>query len=111
MKDLLKETIPGAAADSSARDPPPRYHPGTRLAILERCLYFISHCNGTKQMRWVFGAAGVGKSAIMQSVTESPELVVNYHASVFLSINGRNEGTKTIITLSYQFPNRNHIVG
>jgi hypothetical protein len=54
-------------------------------------------------MRWVVGAAGVGKSAIMQSVTESPKLSLNYHASVFLSINGRNEGTKTIITLSYQF--------
>jgi hypothetical protein len=53
-------------------------------------------------MRWVVGAAGVGKSAIMQSVTESPKLSVNYHASVFLSINGRNEGTKPTITLSYQ---------
>jgi hypothetical protein len=102
MKDLLKETILGAASDSSARDPPPRCHPGTRLAILERCIYFVRHCDGTRKMRWVVGAAGVGKSAIMQSVTESPKLPVKYHASVFLSINGRNEGTKTITTISYQ---------
>jgi hypothetical protein len=103
MEKLLKETIPGAAADSSARDPPPRCHPGTRLAILERCLNFIAHSSGVKKMRWVVGAAGVGKSAVMQNVAESPELEVFSNASVFFSINGRNEGTKAIITLSYQF--------
>jgi hypothetical protein len=103
MEKLLKEMIPGAAADSSARDPPPRCHPGTRLAILERCLYFIAHCEKERQMRWVVGAAGVGKSAIMQSVTESPLLKVASNASVFFSINGRNDGTKAIMTLSYQF--------
>jgi hypothetical protein len=54
-------------------------------------------------MRWVVGAAGVGKSAIMQNVAESPKLPVSSHASVFLSINGRSDGTKTVITLSYQF--------
>ncbi|KAF7783400.1 hypothetical protein Agabi119p4_1424 [Agaricus bisporus var. burnettii] len=102
MDKLLKETIPGAASDSSARDPPPRCHPGTRLAILDRCLYFIAHCSGEKKMRWVVGAAGVGKSAIMQNVTESPKLQVTCHVSVFFSINGRNDGTKAIITLSYQ---------
>jgi hypothetical protein len=103
MEKLLKETIPGAGADSSARDPPPRCHPGTRLAILERCIYFIAHCKGVQKIRWVVGAAGVGKSAVMQSVAESRDLVVASQASVFLSINGRDEGSKTIITLSYQF--------
>jgi hypothetical protein len=103
MKDLLKETIPGAASDSSARYPPPRCHPGTRLAILERCLHFIAHCHGLKKLRWVFGAAGVGKSAVMQNVAESPGLPISSQASVFFSINGRNDGTKAIMTLSYQF--------
>jgi hypothetical protein len=54
-------------------------------------------------MRWVVGAAGVGKSAIMQSVVESPELPVSSHVSIFFSINGRDDGTKAIMTLSYQF--------
>jgi hypothetical protein len=103
MKDLLKETIPGAASDSSARHPPPRCHPGTRLAILERCLHFITHCNAEKKMRWVVGAAGVGKSAVMQNVADSPGLPVSSQASVFFSINGRGDGTKAIMTLSYQF--------
>jgi hypothetical protein len=103
MMKLLEKTIPGAGFDSSARDPPPRCHPGTRLTILEHCLYFIANCNGVKKMRWVVGAAGVGKSALMQNVAESPGLPVSYHASIFFSINGRHDGTKAVITISYQF--------
>ncbi|EKM75178.1 hypothetical protein AGABI1DRAFT_132529 [Agaricus bisporus var. burnettii JB137-S8] len=102
MKELLEKTIPGVEFDSSDRDPPPRCHPGTRLAILKRCLSFILFCDGQKKMRWVVGAAGVGKSAVMQSVAEFPELPVSCHPSVFFSINGRNDGTKAIITISYQ---------
>ncbi|EKM74622.1 hypothetical protein AGABI1DRAFT_65521 [Agaricus bisporus var. burnettii JB137-S8] len=54
-------------------------------------------------MRWVVGAAGVGKSALLQSVVESPKLVASCHASVFFSINGRDDGSKAIVTISYQF--------
>ncbi|EKM77842.1 hypothetical protein AGABI1DRAFT_22087, partial [Agaricus bisporus var. burnettii JB137-S8] len=93
---------PGAEFDSSARDPPPRCHPGTRLATLDRCLHFVRTYNGKRKTRWVVGAAGVGKSAIMQSVIESPELAVSSHASVFFSINGRDDGTKAVVTISYQ---------
>ncbi|XP_006463161.1 hypothetical protein AGABI2DRAFT_179606 [Agaricus bisporus var. bisporus H97] len=102
MEKLLEKTIPGAEFDSSARDPPPRCHPGTRLAILDRCLFFIHNCVGMRKMRWVVGAAGVGKSALLQSVVESPKLVVSCHASVFFSINGREDGKKAVITISYQ---------
>ncbi|XP_006463128.1 hypothetical protein AGABI2DRAFT_224801, partial [Agaricus bisporus var. bisporus H97] len=102
MEKLLEKTILGAEFDSSARDPPPRCHPGTRLQILERCRHFVRTSNGKRKTRWVVGAAGIGKSAIMQNVVESLELAVNCHASVFFSINGRDDGTKAIITISYQ---------
>ncbi|XP_006463146.1 hypothetical protein AGABI2DRAFT_144529 [Agaricus bisporus var. bisporus H97] len=102
MEKLLEKTIPGAEFDSSARDPPPRCHPGTRLKILDRCLYFIHNCGGMRKIRWVVGAAGVGKSALLQSVVESPKLVVSCHASVFFSINGHDDGTKAVVTISYQ---------
>ncbi|EKM75091.1 hypothetical protein AGABI1DRAFT_109631 [Agaricus bisporus var. burnettii JB137-S8] len=102
MEKLLERTILGAAFDSSARDPPPRCHPGTRLSILARCLEFIVNASGERKMRWVFGAAGVGKSAIMQNVAESPLPSVSKRVSIFFSINGRNDGTKTIMTLAYQ---------
>jgi hypothetical protein len=101
MKELLEKTILGAEFDSSARDPPPRCHPGTRLAILERCLRFIVD-NNDKKMRWVFGAAGVGKSAIMQTVAESPLPPVTLRASIFFNVTGRSDGSKSIITLAYQ---------
>ncbi|EKM76826.1 hypothetical protein AGABI1DRAFT_108471 [Agaricus bisporus var. burnettii JB137-S8] len=102
MVELLEKTIPGAAFDSSARDPPPRCHPGTRLAILARCLDFIADASDEKKVRWVVGAAGVGKSAIMQNVAESPLPSVSVRASIFFSINGRSDGTKAIITLAFQ---------
>ncbi|KAF7773209.1 hypothetical protein Agabi119p4_5376 [Agaricus bisporus var. burnettii] len=101
MKELLQATIVGAEFDSSDRDPPPRCHPGTRLAILQRCLDFISRCRNEGKLRWIVGAAGVGKSAVMQIVAEkTPDDVI--FASVFLSVNGRADGTKTIVTIAYQ---------
>jgi hypothetical protein len=102
MKELLQHTIIGAEFDSSDRDPPPRCHPGTRLAILQRCLDFIIQCYDEGKLRWVVGPAGVGKSAVMQIVAEkAPDGII--FASVFLSVNGRQNGSKTIVTIAYQF--------
>jgi hypothetical protein len=102
MEKLLEKTIPGAAFDSSTRDPPPRCLPGTRFTILERCIHFIINCRDEKKIRWVFGAAGVGKSAIMQNVAESPLSSVTLRASIFFFVNGRSDGAKAIVTLAYQ---------
>jgi hypothetical protein len=98
MKDFLQHTIIGAEYDSSARDPPPRCHPGTRLAIMGRCKAFIVECDGNEKMHWVVGPAGAGKSAIMQMVAEETPA----DASVFFSVNGRQDGTKTFTTIAYQ---------
>jgi hypothetical protein len=70
---------------------------------MERCLHFIKTCTDVTKLRWVFGAAGVGKSAIMQSIAEYPPAVEMLSASVFFSVKGRNDGNKTITTLTYQF--------
>jgi hypothetical protein len=72
------------------------------LAVLERCLHFIVNCADMKKMRWVFGAAGAGKLAIMQSVAESPLSSVPLRTSIFFFVNGRSDGTKAIVTLAYQ---------
>ncbi|EKM76106.1 hypothetical protein AGABI1DRAFT_131622 [Agaricus bisporus var. burnettii JB137-S8] len=101
MEKFLQHTIIGAEFDSSDRDPPPRCHPGTRLTIIQRCLDFILKCSDEEKLRWVVGPAGAGKSAIMQIVAEkAPDGVIC--ASVFLSVNGREDGTKTIVTIAYQ---------
>ncbi|KAF9443197.1 hypothetical protein P691DRAFT_809315 [Macrolepiota fuliginosa MF-IS2] len=105
MKDFAERTIPGAAFDDLARDPPPRCHPGTRLAILQRAQDFLANPHRDKNMFWIVGPAGVGKSAIMQSLAEnapSANSRVVLGASLFFSINGRNDGSRTLITLAYQ---------
>jgi hypothetical protein len=101
MEKLLQQTIIGAEFDSSDRDPPPRCHPGTRLMIVQRCLDFIVQNHDKEKLRWVVGPAGVGKSAVMQIVAEkAPDDVI--FASIFLSVNGRGDGTKVIMTIAYQ---------
>ncbi|KAF9443199.1 hypothetical protein P691DRAFT_646398, partial [Macrolepiota fuliginosa MF-IS2] len=105
MIKLAEYTIPGAAFDDSDRDPPPRCHPGTRLAILQRAQDFFVDPHREKKMFWIVGPAGVGKSAIMQSLAEtvsSANSDVVLGASLFFSINGRNDGSKTLTTLAYQ---------
>ncbi|KXN87989.1 hypothetical protein AN958_07849 [Leucoagaricus sp. SymC.cos] len=99
MKDFAKHTIRGAAVDSSARDPPPRCHPGTRLSTIDEKRALCMACPPPKRLAWIVGPAGVGKSAIMQTVAETSP---NLGAALFFSVNGRNDSTKAIATLAYQ---------
>ncbi|KXN83026.1 hypothetical protein AN958_01914 [Leucoagaricus sp. SymC.cos] len=99
MRDFAKHTIRGAAVDSSARDPPPRCHPGTRLSTIEETRALCISSPPPKRLAWIVGPAGVGKSAIMQTVAETSP---NMGAALFFSVNGRNDSTKAITTLVYQ---------
>ncbi|KXN81726.1 hypothetical protein AN958_03790 [Leucoagaricus sp. SymC.cos] len=103
MAKFLDHTIPGAAHDSSARDPPPRCHPGTRLSAIEKVRNFGSASHPGNRLLWVVGPAGVGKSAIMQTVAETS---TNLGASLFFSVNGRDNPKKAIPTLAYQLAAR-----
>jgi hypothetical protein len=105
MASFLKETIRGAEFDSSDPMMPLRCHPGTRLEIIKQCQDFILNRDGRPKLRWVVGAAGVGKSAIMQSVAQDEYNILSdiiVGATIFFSINGRQDGTKTITTIAYQ---------
>jgi hypothetical protein len=53
-------------------------------------------------MRWAFGPAGVGKSTVMQIVAEKAVdgFIV---ASIFFSVNERQNGENTFTTVAYQF--------
>ncbi|KXN80876.1 hypothetical protein AN958_07067 [Leucoagaricus sp. SymC.cos] len=99
MRDFANQTIRGAAVDSSARDPPPRCHPGTRLSTIEETRTLCMASPPPKRLAWIVGPAGVGKSAIMQTVAETSP---NLGAALFFSVNGRNDSTKAIATLAYQ---------
>ncbi|KXN86747.1 hypothetical protein AN958_09742 [Leucoagaricus sp. SymC.cos] len=99
MEKFEERTIRGAAVDSSARDPPPRCHPGTRLSTIEETQQLCSTHSPPKRLLWIVGPAGVGKSAIMQTVAET---LPNMGAAVFFSVNGRNDSTKVMNTLAFQ---------
>ncbi|KAF5360592.1 hypothetical protein D9756_004611 [Leucocoprinus leucothites] len=110
--DLLAgHVIPGVEHDSSERVPPPRCHPGTRVEICER----INHswfCNPERQHKvlWLHGHAGVGKSAIMQTLAEAesdcPVPVLG--ATVFFSRrSGRNDTQRLFTSIAYQLAVKN----
>ncbi|KAF9454280.1 hypothetical protein P691DRAFT_770717 [Macrolepiota fuliginosa MF-IS2] len=112
MNKLEEYTIPGAAFDDSDRDPPPRCHPDTRLAILQRAQNFFTNHQRNKNILWLVGPAGVGKSAIMQSLAENvssstPSNIIL--GSLFFSVNGRDDGSKTFTTFAYQIAVHNSL--
>ncbi|KAJ3567569.1 hypothetical protein NP233_g6285 [Leucocoprinus birnbaumii] len=102
MEKFAVYTIQGAELDSSDRYPPPRCHPCTRKSIIERMQLWLNNPWRTKRMLWLVGPAGVGKSAIMQTVAEN-ECQSNILAALFFSApNGRNDPRKVITSLAYQ---------
>ncbi|KAF9446252.1 hypothetical protein P691DRAFT_804451 [Macrolepiota fuliginosa MF-IS2] len=107
---LASNSMKGAEFDSSERDPPPRCHPGTRYGIIETCQAWRKSTNPTERMLWLNGAAGVGKSAIMQTMVElehksEPNPV---GATLFFSkLNARDKPNRVIPTLAYRLAVKN----
>ncbi|PPQ74595.1 hypothetical protein CVT26_007841 [Gymnopilus dilepis] len=70
---LQRAVAPGAFHNSGERFDPPKCHPNTRVAVMNRIMDWILGQNpDTKSylMMWLNGAAGAGKSAIAQSIAE-----------------------------------------
>jgi hypothetical protein len=100
MALLVSYIIFGAAHDDSARNYPPKCHPGTRVKILQRLTTWFYNTKRLKSLLWISGPAGVGKSAIVQTFAESVEHPV---ASVFVSRpNKRNDPNRFFTTIAYQ---------
>ncbi|KAF9441305.1 hypothetical protein P691DRAFT_779852 [Macrolepiota fuliginosa MF-IS2] len=101
MKLLEDRLLWGAEFDSSTRDPPPRCHPGTRLSIIQKIQRFLDDRGREKRMLWLVGPAGVGKSAIMQTLAETASNIT-LGASLFFAVNQRDDPSKVLPTLAYQ---------
>ncbi|KAF9450453.1 hypothetical protein P691DRAFT_758126 [Macrolepiota fuliginosa MF-IS2] len=71
LRELLRASMPDAFHDSSVRDPPPSCHPDTRdddiATITSWGLGASQHAEG---ILWIYGPAGVGKSAVVQTCAE-----------------------------------------
>ncbi|KAF9447583.1 hypothetical protein P691DRAFT_671192 [Macrolepiota fuliginosa MF-IS2] len=101
---LGQHVMPGAEFDSAERDPPPHCHPGTRTSVLGRMEGWTTDPKREKNLFWLRGPAGVGKSAVIQSLVERCALGKRLGASLFFSrTSGRTNPNQVLSTLAYQF--------
>lgn len=79
-------------------------HPGTRERVLSQIKDWIDTPNTTKHILWLHGPAGVGKSTIAQTITNSyPTGKVPATFFFLHSDPNRNEGNRLFTTLAWQF--------
>ncbi|KDR74793.1 hypothetical protein GALMADRAFT_29383, partial [Galerina marginata CBS 339.88] len=107
--------------DSDDVHDPPKCHPNTRVAVLNKIMDWIHGADPETRnalIMWIYGPAGSGKSAIARSIAElcakEGILVATYFFSRFDST--RNHGRSLIATIAYQaslcFPDiRDRIIG
>ncbi|PPQ95015.1 hypothetical protein CVT25_000478 [Psilocybe cyanescens] len=97
----------GAFHDSAERFDPPKCHHNTRVAIINRITDWINGLNeDTREalIMWLYGAAGAGKSAIVQTIAEILDGQHFVLASFFFWRNDPQRGTAKLLvtTLAYQ---------
>ena len=104
--DLLKEAAaPGAFHNSLQRSDPPKCHPHTREAILDKIMDWVKRKIDTDTfIMWLYGAAGAGKSAIAQTIAELCEEHKLLLASFFFfrADSLRSNSKRLIATIAYQ---------
>jgi len=100
-EELRKHCSPSAAFDSAARFDPPRCAESTRLGIIQIIEEWIECDGDNASIFWLHGGAGVGKSAIAQSLSEKFQGNEQLAASFFFfrSDSARNDGDHLIPTL------------
>jgi len=96
----------GATHDSAERYPAGKCHPGTREEIIKTILKWINDPSPSSDALWLYGSAGAGKSAIMQTIAE---LLREWHkeryAGSFFFTSGKSgcdQGSALFCTLAYQ---------
>ncbi len=103
LDHLLPYVRPEAAVVSSARHPPPTCHPGTREGIRARLKAWLDNPKRQRNVIWLTGPAGTGKSAVAQTFAEHCLERRRLGAAFFFSrSNERNKPDTVIPTLAYQ---------
>lgn len=95
----------GAFHNSSERFDPPKCHPRTRIAVLNKIRdWYKNEETSTPRIMWLYGPAGAGKSAIAQTTAEECHELGTLVASFFFSrtVPGRNDATRLVPTIAYQ---------
>jgi NACHT domain len=105
---ILKDNVAdGAFHNSNERFDPPKCYPNTRTAILDEIMSWVENSHSTSSstpIMWLYGPAGAGKSAIVQTITEKCNALRWLAASFFFSRTaaGRNDEKRLIPTITYQ---------
>uniref|UniRef100_A0A8H7XX30 Nephrocystin 3-like N-terminal domain-containing protein n=1 Tax=Psilocybe cubensis TaxID=181762 RepID=A0A8H7XX30_PSICU len=101
---LSSKIATGASHNSAERFDPPKCHPNTREAIFQTILNWLDDSVKSPQIMWVYGSAGVGKSAIAQSIAEMCFHTGKLLGSFFFARGVPNRHTETLFipTLAYQ---------
>ncbi|KXN84288.1 hypothetical protein AN958_12794 [Leucoagaricus sp. SymC.cos] len=108
---LEKKGLLSATLDSQERSYPPRCNPETRRSLRGRIAQWGTTMNHAPDLRamWLSGPAGVGKSAIAQTVAETFKEDGRLGAAFFFSRPNRREDPDALIpTLAYQLAVHNH---
>ncbi|KIK71540.1 hypothetical protein GYMLUDRAFT_211865, partial [Collybiopsis luxurians FD-317 M1] len=105
LLELFRHSSSSALFNAEARFPPPKCHPGTRESILEDLENWV-HLDPSRSnpVRWLYGPAGAGKSAIAQTLAETLMRDNNLAASFFFwrSDDSRNSAHQLFTTISLQ---------
>ncbi|KAK7029670.1 hypothetical protein VNI00_014368 [Paramarasmius palmivorus] len=108
-RDQIFETIasrasPNACHNAEQRCPPPRCHPGTRADTLHALRTRLAGQSRSSRVYWLYGPAGVGKSAIAQTLSEILHAKSHLAAAFFFSRTDftRNKLDRFVATIVYQ---------
>ncbi|KAF9071826.1 hypothetical protein BDP27DRAFT_1321438, partial [Rhodocollybia butyracea] len=106
LKTLSQTAVSSASHDAEQRFPHPKCHPGTRAHVLNTLGGWIRNKSKPTSVYWLYGAAGTGKSAIAQTISESLSTSSGLAASFFFSRTDPSGLRSTLshffITLAYQ---------
>lgn len=96
---------------SPTQHPPTRCHPKTRTHVLEKLIYWRGHVpHPWRDLFWVTGPAGSGKSAIARTFAELCQEEGRLGAALFLSqSNQRSTISRIIPTIAFQLAKRDRL--
>ncbi|KAF8809786.1 hypothetical protein BYT27DRAFT_6517096 [Phlegmacium glaucopus] len=94
----------GAFHDSGERFDAPKCHPNTRKAVLAEIMKWIQIIEGSEDVLWLYGPAGAGKSAIVQTIAEMCAKLDLLVASFFFArlSQSRNNEKHLVASIAYQ---------
>ncbi|KAF9445404.1 hypothetical protein P691DRAFT_832065 [Macrolepiota fuliginosa MF-IS2] len=107
LKWLEGHAMSGVEYHSSARNPPPRCYDGTRTELITMAERLLRDPNTKEKFLFLYGPAGVGKSAILQTLAERQAQNGTFGATLFLRrpsppTGSLDDASQVWLTVSYR---------